>query len=343
MKHTFGQTLRRAVTVSVVAGLALTATGCGGGAGADSDTLNVGQISDSVAFFPLHVAEENGYFDDEGVNLGERPRLGTGAKLAAALSSGSIDVAAGVVTDAFNLYETNDAARLTGSLVTEYYVDIVVGPEFDGPGTEAPLEERVAALVGKNIGITGPGSGTSALVTDLFRSVDKDASKDATLVNLGAVPTAAIGALSSGQVDALAFFQPVGQIAEAQGVGEIYISPQRGDIPSLKGALHGALFSTTSALEGKQEQIQGFNRAIDKALNFIAENPDEASVLLKDYLGATDEATVQALIEVLPAEMATSTKVTKSSYETASTFHIGSGLIDEAPAYEDFIWNEVSE
>src|SRR5690606_35975639 len=54
--------------------------------------LNVGQISNSVAFFPLFVAERRGYFAAEGVQLGERPRLGTGAKVAAALKGGSIDL-----------------------------------------------------------------------------------------------------------------------------------------------------------------------------------------------------------------------------------------------------------
>src|ERR671933_2970577 len=43
--------------------------------------LNVGQISDSIAFFPFYVAERRGDFKDEGVTLGDRPRLGTGGKL----------------------------------------------------------------------------------------------------------------------------------------------------------------------------------------------------------------------------------------------------------------------
>lgn len=273
-------TLHRAVALAAAAGIVLAASACSNGTtsesaapdGAATGTLNVGQISDSVAFFPLFVAEENGYFADEGIELGDRPRLGTGARLAAALTSGSIDIAAGVTTDALNLHESDDRARLTGALVTEYYVDIIVSSDFDGPDADAPIEERIAALEGRNIGITGPGSGTEALVTHLFGEAGVDPAVDATLVNLGAEVPAAIGALSAGQVDALAFFQPVGQIAEMQGVGEIYISPQRGDVPSMEGQLHGALFSTTAALEEKGELIAGFNRAIDSALAFIADD-----------------------------------------------------------------------
>lgn len=334
---------RRVAAAAAVVGIALAASACSDGGGGDADVLNVGQISDSVAFFPLYVAEENGYFDDEGVTLGDRPRLGTGARLAAALTSGSIDIAAGVTTDALNLYGSDDTARLTGSLVTEYYVDIIVGSDFDGPAADAPLDERVAALAGLNIGITGPGSGTEALVTDLFGDHGLDTATDATLVNLGAEASAAIGALSSGQVDALAFFQPVGQIAEQQGVGEIYISPQRGDVPDMAGQLHGVLFSTTSALEGKAEQIEAFNRAIDSALAFIADDPEGAAELLADYLGGSDPDVVEALGAILPDEMAASSTITEDAYDTAATFHVESGLVAEAPAYADIVWDGAAE
>ncbi|CAL9619337.1 hypothetical protein SUDANB121_05830 [Nocardiopsis dassonvillei] len=335
--------LKTAAAIAATAGL-ITATGCSGGTtDSGSDVLNVGQISDSVAFFPLYVAEEQGYFEEEGVELGERPRLGTGAKLAAALTSGSIDVAAGVLTDAFNLAENNPETQVTGSLVTEYYVDVVTSSDFDGAPADAPLEERIRSLEGANIGITGPGSGTEALLIYLFEQVGLDAKTDATLVNLGAVPSSAIGALSSGQVDALAFFQPAGQMAQVQGVGDIYISPQRGDIPDLAGALHGTLFSTSGVLEEKGEQVEAFNRAIDRALEFIQTDPQGSADLLSSYLEGTDPEAVEALTEILPAEYPASSAVAEDAFGVAVDFHLESGLVEEAPGFEDLVWSQVRE
>lgn len=337
-------TLRRATALVAAAGVVLGASACAGGTpDSESRVLNVGQISNSIAFFPLHVAEENGYFEDEGVELGERPRLGTGAKLAAALTSGSIDVAAGVVTDALNMHESIDTARITGALVTEYYVDIIVGPSFEGPPVDAPIEERIAALEGQNIGITGPGSGTEALVTYLFGSQGLDSATDATLVNLGAEVPAALGALSSGQVDALAFFQPVGQLAEQQGSGEIYISPQRGDVPAMAEQLHGVTFSTTEVLENRPELIASFNAAMDSALAFIADEPEAAAELLAAYLGDTDPAVVDALTAIMPEEMASSSNIAQSGYDTAVAFHVETGLVETAPAFGDIVWEGAAE
>lgn len=296
--------------------------------------LNVGQISNSVAFFPLFVAEELGYFAVEGIQLGERPRLGTGAKVAAALKGGSIDLGAGVITDAFNLAKIDDGTRVVTSLVTEYYVDVVVQPSFEEPDG---LEDRIAALVGKQIGITGPGSGTEALVNHLFSSIGRNAATDSTLVNLGSAATAAIGALTSGRVDALAFFQPIAQQVEAANAGKTYISPVRGDVPALRGALHGVVFSTQELLDRKPAELAAFNRAVERALTVVHGDPAQVRDLLGRYLENTDAATLDALVPILAQEVPRTPQVERTPYDTARTFHLDSGLVKKAPTYEEVL------
>jgi NitT/TauT family transport system substrate-binding protein len=296
--------------------------------------LNVGQISNSVAFFPLFVAEHQGYFAAEGVQLGERPRLGTGAKVAAALKGGSIDLGAGVLTDAFNLAKIDDGTRVVTSLVTEYYVDIVVPPSFEEPDS---VQDKITALVGKQIGITGPASGTEALVKYLFGSIGKNAATDSTLVNLGSAATAAIGALTSGRVDALAFFQPIAQQVEAANAGKTYISPVRGDVPALRGALHGVVFSTQKLLDRKPAELAAFNRAIARALADIHGDAALVRSLLGQYLENTDAATLDALVPILGQEIPRTPQVERASYDVARSFHLDSGLVKKAPTYEEVL------
>jgi len=307
----------------------------GGGSSSSEGTLNVGQISNSVAFFPLFIAEERGYFDDEGLTLGERPRLGTGAKVAAALKAGSIDLGAGVMTDAFNLRGIDEGGRLTTSLVSEYYVDIIAGGSLDDDG--ASLEDRVRALRGKAIGITGPGSGTEALVSYLFDLVGLDSATDATLVNLGAESSAAIGALQSGRVDALSFFQPIGQQAEAAGVGSLYISPARGDVPDLEGALHGVVFGLQDVLDQKAEEVAAFNSAIERSLELIAGDEQEARSLLGDYLEGTDPAVLDDLVGIVTQEVSGQVGIVQAEYDVERAFHVDSGLFVEAPSFDDMV------
>src|SRR5690606_8458017 len=147
----------------------------------------------------------------------------------------------------------------------------------------------------KKIGITGPGSGTEALVTHLFGTVKMNPKRDATLVNLGSAATSAIGALTAGRVDALSFFQPIGQQVEAADKGQSYISPAAGDVPTLRGALHGVVFSTQELIDNKKEEIQGFQRAMTKVLTDIHGDRDEVRKLLGKYLKSTDGKALDAL------------------------------------------------
>jgi NitT/TauT family transport system substrate-binding protein len=330
---------RRALLKSFAAApvlLSPLAAGCAEhGSTTKAGTLSIGQISNSVAFFPLFIAEEKGYFKDEGIKLGDRPRLGTGAKVAAALKSGSIDLGAGVLTDAFNLAQNDPGARVLSSLVTEYYVDIVVGKSFDGPDAGAPLEERTRSLVGKKIGITGPGSGTEALIGHLFDGIGKKAKTDATLVNLGSAATSALGALKSGRVDALSFFQPIGQQAEADGAGRILISPAAGHVPDMKGALHGVVFSTQKLLKKKAKEAEGFQSAMKRAQADVQGDPDKVRELLEKYLKDTDAKALDALVPILRKEMPESPSVERGPYETARRFHQASGLVKDAPKFAE--------
>lgn len=333
--QTSRRSILRAFAVSPVVLSPLALSACAGGSTSEEGTLNVGQISNSVAFFPLFIAEERGFFTDEDLTLGDRPRLGTGAKVAAALKSGGIDLGAGVMTDAFNLRSIDDGGRLTTSLVSEYYVDIVAGAGLQGG--QGSLEEKVRALEGATIGITGPGSGTEALVTYLFGLVGLDSATDAELVNLGSESSAAIGALQSGRVDALSFFQPVGQQAEAEGAGQIYISPANGDVPDLAGALHGVVFGRQQVLEDKADEVTAFNAAISKSLELIVGDQEEARSLLGGYLEGTAPEVLDLLMPIVAEQVSRQVGIAEDAYEIERTFHVDSGLFTEAPEYADMV------
>lgn len=301
-------------------------------------TLNVGQISKSVAFFPLYVAQKEGYFSAENLNVPSPPLLGTGAKVAAALVGGSIDVGAGVMTDAFNLANAGQSPKLVADLVNSYYVDIIVANNFSGPPATAPVDSRIQALVGKKIGITGPGSGTQALVDYLFHLVGKDASTQATLVNLGSGNSAAVDALKSHEVDALAFFQPVGQLAEALHVGQIYISPAKGDVPGLAGATNGTVYTTASKASSKKSAIEAFIRAIAKAEQYIHTTGDSTLVpVLQSYDTGLSTAVATSLIGVLKSEIPASPSFNEAGYQAEVKVNTAGGLIKTAPSYNTLV------
>lgn len=332
---------RRQLVKSLLAtgAVALTGAGCAeSGASTAVGKLSVGQVSKSIAFFPMFIATEKGYFKEEGVTFGEPPVLGNGSKVAAALKSGSIELGGGVMTDVFKLSEVEDDIRLVADLVDRYYIDIITGTKFKGAAVDASLDDRIAALKGKKIGITGPGSGTEALVIYLFTKGGMDAKKDAELVNLGSEPTAALGALKGGQVDALSFAQPLAQQAEGTGVGTLYISPSRGDVPDLVDVSHGVFFTTQGILKDKAKEIAAFQKGLVRAKDDI-HNGDAAEVkkLLAEYRSGMPDATLDALLPLLRTEIPKTNAFKRSSFDTAVAFHKDSGLIKKDPDYDQLV------
>ena len=323
-----------AVLVLVAAGCKSSGGGSGGGGGSDM-TLNVGRVSNSVAFLPFYVAERQGYFAAEGVKLGDQPVLGTGAKVAAALSSGSIDIGGSVMTDVLNMARAHQDVKLLAPLVNAYYIDVTVSSRFAQPSGD--LNAKIMALKGRKIGITGPGSGTEALLVYLFKQVGLDTKKDATLMPLGSDATAALGALKSGRVDALSLAQPVGELVEAQGIGTIYISPSRGDIPSLRGATQGVAFTTQSAINRKGKAIAAFLRAIAKAEQLIHSDAATTQKLLAGYQPTMKPATVEKLVPILRQEIPATPTFTQQGYQTIVTFHTSSGLVSSAPPFASVV------
>jgi ABC-type nitrate/sulfonate/bicarbonate transport system substrate-binding protein len=298
-------------------------------------TLSVCQINKSINFFPFYVAQQEGYFKAQGLSVANPPLLQVGSKVVDGVEGGNCDIGNGVMTDVFSWVKVDPSARVIGAFMNGFVVDIVVSKALEQAEhvtATSPLAAKVAALKGKKIGITGPGTGTQALLTYLFKQEGMNAAKDATEVSLGSNNVAALAALKAGRVDALSFFSPIGQAAEAQNTGDIFISPVRGDVPGLTGDVHGVFYTKQSVITAKPQAIAAYIRAVNQAETFIQNNPTQAKTLLNSYLGLGQSVT-DAVYQAQSGGIAKSPQITQAAYTVAGQFHVGAGLITQIPAY----------
>jgi sulfonate transport system substrate-binding protein len=298
-------------------------------------TLSVCQINKSINFFPFYVAQQQGYFKAQGLSIANPPLLQVGSKVVAGVEGGNCDIGNGVMTDVFSWVKVDPSARVIGAFMNGFVVDVVASKTLEQSAhvtATSPLAAKVAALKGKKIGITGPGAGTQALLTYLFKQNGMDASKDVTEVSLGSNNVAALAALKAGRVDALSFFSPIGQAAESQNTGDIFISAVRGDIPGLVGDVHGVFYTKQSVMTAKPQAIASYIRAVNQAEAFIQSNPDQAKILLNNYLGLGQSVT-NAVYAAQSGGIAKTPQITQAAYTVAGQFHVGAGLIKQIPAY----------
>ncbi len=341
---------RRLVLLPYILLVSLVLASCGSGGAtppaaqnsASSMTLSVGQTTNAPSFFPLYVARMENFFKNQGLTLNPSApvQLGTGTVVTKALESGSIEmVGGGLVTDAFTLSRVDSSVRILGQLADAYFVDIAVSKKLEQEEhvtAKSSLVDKVNALKGKKIGITGIGSGTWALVVYLFKQYGLDIKKDVTLIPTGQTGAGGLAALSKGTVDAISYFTPTAQQAASKGFGDVFISPLRGDIPSMQGQVHGIFYARQQTIDAKPKAVQAFIRGIAQAEEFIHKNPTETATLLASYLKITAPA-AKTLLTLLSPSLSQSPIVDQQGYDKANQFHVKAGLIAIALPYKDIV------
>jgi ABC-type nitrate/sulfonate/bicarbonate transport system substrate-binding protein len=303
------------------------------------EELKVCVLNKSINFFSFYVAQQEGYFKSEGLTITTSAPMQVGSKVVAGVESGGYDIGNGVITDIFTWAITDSSARIIGAFMDGYVVDIVASKQFEQEmqvSPTSPLSQKVLALKGKRIGITGPKTGTQALLTYLFRQQGMNAAQDVTQVSLGSNNDLALSQLQAGKVDALSFFSPIGQAAEAQGIGDIFISPVRGDVPGLQGDVHGICYTKQSIIDAKPQAIAAYIRAVNKAEVFIQNEPTQTKKLLNSYLGLGQSVT-DAVYNAQIAGVARSPQISQSAYNVAGQFHVQAGLVSLIPSYNKLV------
>lgn len=330
----------------LLVGLSLASCGSSGTTNStDSMTLKVAQVNKSIFFFPLYVALQENFIKEQGLTLDPAtpPSLGSGSKLATALEAGSIDIGVGGITDVFTISRVDAYVKIIGAVTNAFLIDVVVSKRFEQQThlrATSPLAEKVKALVGKKVGISAPNSATDALLTFLFRQQGLDAQKDVVKVNVGADIATDLAALQSGRIDAVAVSAPGGEEAEAQGFGDTFISPVRGDVPSMQGQLFGVAYAKQNVINAKPKAVQAFIRAIAQAETFIQNHPDQTTALLGKYL-KLDQKTLNISWSATKSSIPLTPQIDLEAYDTANQFHVKAGLIAIALPYNDLVATDI--
>ncbi|HTW84409.1 MAG TPA: ABC transporter substrate-binding protein [Candidatus Sulfotelmatobacter sp.] len=309
--------------------------------------LNVGTIGHSMAHFALYLAQQEGYFGQNGVDIGKPTELSTGALVGTAVTSGSIDVGSSPITDVFSLAKAGRSAKIIAVSMAAFYVDLIASTKLMQSAnlrTDSPLEDKVRALRGKNIGITGPGSGTEALVKYLLETQKIDPTRDVQLINVGANIASVLAALRTNRIDAVSFAWPLGQQAQVEGIGETLISPARGDVPAMDHQMHGVIYATQDVIDHKREAIEGFIRGYARACSTIINEPVKAREVLTSFYPGMEPRALELTFQVFRLRAVPSSPIPdRQGYEKAIKFHLAEGLITQEYPYDSLVAKSVIE
>lgn len=159
-------------------------------------------------YLPLTIAETQGYFKDEGLDVTVADFAG-GSRALQAVVGGSADVVSGAFEHTINMQIKGQ--RMRAFVLMGQAPQIVLGYN---PKT-MPNYKTVADLRGKKIGVTAPGSSTNIVANFVIGKAGLKPS-DVSIVGVGA-GNGAIAAMRSGQIDAISNLDPVITLLQRSG------------------------------------------------------------------------------------------------------------------------------
>ena len=227
----------------------------------------------NVDHLPIYVAQENGYFKEQGIQVQiiSPSETADALKLAAI---GNVDLAVSYQPQTIIAADQGLALKVIAPLVRHPLTTLLF---LADKGIELPQD-----LSGKKIGYTVPG--LMDVLLHAFASINRI--EDFTPVNVGFT---ILPALVSGKVAAvMGPFKTYETVAMAQhGYESAFFELEKWGIPDYEELI---FVCSPAVLDKKQDAVKGFVLALEKAFVHVAAYPEESLAL---YLGAVPQADKQ--------------------------------------------------
>ncbi len=234
-------------------------------------------------YLPLTLANQLGYFKDEGLSV-QISDLRGGSEALAALMGGSVDMVTG-------FYEHTIRARAQGKrLVMVALFDRYPGLVLMVGKQHSNEVHSIKELVGKPVGVTAPGSSTDQLVKYILRQNNLE--PQSIPVVTGGSQTTMVAALEQDRVWAGVIVDPLASRLERDGIAKVLY-----DTRTEKGTLEifggpwpaGGFYTSVEFVQQHPALVQSIVNAGIRALRFLKEHsPEEVAAKMPESFWGGD-------------------------------------------------------
>lgn len=291
-------------------------------------TINLAEVSHTIFYAPQYAAIQNGYFEEEGMEI--NLILTPGAdKVAAALLSKDADI--GLSGSEATIYVYNGGEQ-------DYLKTFAQLTQRDGSFlvSRTPIENfTLEDLRGKTV-IGGRRGGMPEMTFEyVLRQNGMDPKTDLTIDT--SVEFAAMGgAFIGGNDDFVTLFEPTALEVEQQGYGYVVAS-----IGELGGVVPYTSYSARiSFMEENPDLIAGFNRAVQKGLDYVHSHSDEE--VAETILSFFPDTSLNDLTEVVGRYREIDAWPATTSFTEESFNHLQDIMIDAGELEEKVPYSELS-
>lgn len=289
-------------------------------------TLN--EVAHSIFYAPMYVSIEQGYFEEEGINLDLVTGFGADKTMTAVLS-GEADI--GFMGPETTIYTYNEGS-------TDYVINFAQLTQRAGNflvAREEMPDFTWADLKGKEV-LGGRKGGMPEMVFEYILNENKiDPAKDLSIdqsIDFGS--TAA--AFSGGKGDFSVEFEPGATALEAAGDGYVVASlgVDSGYVP------YTAFSAKESYIKEHPDIIQKFTNALQKGLNYTLEHsPEEIAKVIAPQFKETDMETLTTIVSRYHEQDTWKENLIfeETSFDLLLKILSESGELTNTPNYQDLV------
>lgn len=249
--------------------------------GKKEEKLVLNEVAHSIFYAPLYVAIEEGYFEEEGIDLELVTGFGADKTMAAVLSDNADIGFMGCETTIYTYDEDNDDYCVNFALLTKRAGNFLVARE--------KIDDFKWDMLKNKTVLGGRMGGMPEMVFEyILEKNNIDPEKDLTIdksIDFGSTAAAFAG----GQGDFTIEFEPYATSLEENGQGYVVASlgEASGFVP------YTAFCAKKSYIDANKEKIEGFVRALKKAMNYCVKN--DAETIAKAIAPQFKETDIDAL------------------------------------------------
>lgn len=275
----------------VAAGIAAAASS----ASAQTHKLKYGIASVSFTYATFYIAQDAGFFKEEGVEL-EMVQVQGSSPAAAATIAGSMQFFAGIPQTAARPIAKGEKLAIFANVSKEYGSNIVVSKEWADKHqltAAMPIERRLDAMKGLKIAAWTPGSSSDLFVRYIAARKKWNAEKDLTILPIGG-SAPMLASMEQKRVDAFALSSPTADQAVQKFGAFILYNGAKGEWEPLRGSPYLTLIGNTDWLDKNPAAAAALYRGLQKAMTFMKQKPVETKAMLRKRLAAFDDAAFEA-------------------------------------------------
>jgi NitT/TauT family transport system substrate-binding protein len=312
--------------------------GGGGGGGEITELTGTIPFPSGIVFYPLYVAEDKGYFEEEGISVRVQPLEGSGPVIQQVIT-GQADFGLGTPSDTMS-------AVLEGADLTSIYT--LYQSNVFSVVTEADSDvDTLADLEGETIGVgSKEGGETDFLKALLSAEHGWQEGEDYELLAVGDGGSATV-AIEGGDVPAYAASFPDVAIMRLRGLELRNIVPS-----NFQGFFDSTVVMQSDFVNKNPDLIEGLGRALAKATIFGLENPEETlditAKAFPEEAGDRDFALAllketQSLFELPPSAEGRYGYADPEAVRGVTNYLVETGQLQEAPGGDIFTNEFVDE